>query len=214
MRFTLLRNSHFAYVGLAGVLMAAGFAAIDAKPAAEPTAELRLNRTWMPNAYPSSFAIGFPGGLNCCFDPMRGKVIYAWRGDYVDLQPTVNGKIPRDAAIRGTIFYEAAPTAGWRSGPAMKESEIHYKGHRVKGGIPEFSYEVDGVPVHESIAPAPDGKGLIRRFRVATPDRGMLYRVEDPGSVAVESGPAKPVEGGLQLPGNASIVFTVRMQQP
>jgi hypothetical protein len=214
MRLTLIRNPQIGYLGLAGVLVAAGFAAIDAKPAADQPAELRLNRTWMPNAYPSSFAVGFPGGLNCCFDPMRGKVIYAWRGDYVDLQPTVNGKIPRDAAIRGAIFYESAPTAGWRSGPGMKESEIHYKGHRVKDGIPEFSYEVDGVPVHEAIAPAPDGNGLIRRFRVTTPDRSMTYRVEDPNRVVVESGPAKPVEGGLQIPGNASVVFTIRMPQP
>jgi hypothetical protein len=195
-------------------LMTGAFLAAGAKPDVEPPAQLRLHRTWMPNAYPSSFAVGFPGGFNCCFDPMRGKVIYAWRGDFVDLQPTVNGKIPRDAVILGTMFYEAAPATGWRSGSQMKDPEIHYKGHRVKDGIPEFSYEVDGVPVRQSIAPAPDGGGLICRFRVSTPDHGLVFRAEDPGRATVESGPAKWVDGGLQIPGNASVVFTIRLPQP
>jgi len=49
-------------------------------PVAATTTPLRLHRTWLPKASPSSFAVGFGGGLNACFDPMRANVIYAREG--------------------------------------------------------------------------------------------------------------------------------------
>jgi hypothetical protein len=43
------------------------------------------------DASPSSFAIGLPGGVNFCFDPVRGGVSYAWKGGFVDLAPARPG---------------------------------------------------------------------------------------------------------------------------
>ena len=47
--------------------------------------ELRIERTLLPDAAPSSFAVGFPSGVNFCYDVVRGGVSYIWQGGFVDV---------------------------------------------------------------------------------------------------------------------------------
>ena len=197
---TLLRS--IAVVALIGVTVFA---------AAAPGAgiDLRVHRTWMPEAYPSSYAIGFPSGLNFCFDPIRGNLIYAWQGDYVDLSPTVNGKLPRDAVIQGKKFYQSLTTSGFRTGNGDAEPEIRFRSFRVRRGVPEFEYDVDGVRVWEAIRPSADGTSFVREFHVTTPDRSVSYRSSDPTHVSIQSGTAKWIGNTLSLPGNSTVVFSV-----
>jgi hypothetical protein len=169
---------------------------------------LKVHRTWMPDAYPSSYAIGFPNGLNFCFDPIRGELIYAWRGDYVDLSATVNGKIPRDAAIRGTIFYQSLTPSGFRSGEGTTEPKIRFKAFRVHDDVPEFEYEVDGVVVRETIRPSPDGATLVRQFRVTTTARPLSYTAARPVEILIDAGSAKRAGATLVLPPNATTSFS------
>ena len=198
---------------LLALASAALFAAADAGAPVDPRA-VQIHRTWMPDASPSSFAVGFPGGLNVCFDAMRGNVIYAWAGDYVDLQPTVNGKIPRDAVIRGKVFYENKAVSAFRLANASGPAEIRFTGHRLKGGFPEFHYDVDGVPVAELVRPAADGTGIIRQFRIATADRALSFQPDPANTITIESGPAEWAGGTLRVPGNATVVFTVKIARP
>jgi len=39
-------------------------------------AEVQIERTFLPDAHASSFAFGLPGGVNFCYDPVRGGVNY------------------------------------------------------------------------------------------------------------------------------------------
>jgi hypothetical protein len=176
--------------------------------AAAPEA-LRLQRTWMPNAYPSSFAVGFASGVNFCFDPVRGNLIYAWQGDYLDLRPTVDGKNPGEPIIQGRIFHEDMAPSGFRTGNKNTAPVIRFRGYQVKNDLPEFQYEVDGILVRETVRPGPGGAGLVRQFELQTPDRAVTYQARDAGGVAVESGPAKWQEGRLLIPGNSSVKFSV-----
>ncbi|HUR60412.1 MAG TPA: hypothetical protein VM029_22005 [Opitutaceae bacterium] len=186
-------------VGMFGVLAVAA-------PAG--SASLKVHRTWMPNAYPSAYAIGFPSGLNFCFDPVRGNLIYAWRGDYVDLSATVNGKIPRDAAIRGTMFYQSLTPSGFRTGEAKAAPEIRFRAFRVRENVPEFQYEVDGTLVRESIRPSADGASLVRQFHITTKEQGLTYTADEPVEVLIDSGPAKRAGTSVVLPAHSTVVFT------
>jgi hypothetical protein len=181
---------------------------------AAPSGGFRLHRTWMPDAYPSSFAVGFPDGLNFCFDPVRGNVIYAWRGNFVDLAPTVAGKIPRNAVVIGTIFYRDPVHSRFKVGGADAVADVQFRGYEVKQGVPEFRYEVGGIEIRESIAPTPEGKALIRRFRLSTAEKDVVYQTPDGAHVAVEAGPARTFVGGLHLPAKASIIFTLTAAAP
>jgi hypothetical protein len=194
-----------------GLIYPARSAPADGIPA---IGQLRIHRTWMPKAHPSAFAVGFPSGLNFCFDALRGNLIYAWEGDFVDLSPTVNGKIPRDAVIRGTIFYAADTVSGFRTGNGSSPPEIRFKGHRVKKENPEFHYEVDGVPVWETVRVAPNGAGLIRQFRVTTPDRAVTYSPAQPTTISIDSGAGTLADGQVRIPGNSTVVFSLPISRP
>lgn len=53
---------------------------------------MQIQRIFLPNgASPSSFAVGLPGGVNFCFDPVRGAVSYVWIGGFLDLTPARPG---------------------------------------------------------------------------------------------------------------------------
>ena len=171
-------------------------------------ATLKVHRTWMPNAYPSSYAIGFSSGLNFCFDPIRGNLIYAWRGDYVDLSATVNGKIPRDAAIRGTIFYQSLTACGFRRSDGQADPEIRFHAFRVHDGTPEFEYEVDSAHVRETIRPSPDGTSLVREFSVTTAGRTLTYTPAEPVEIMIASGPANRAGAAVMVPANSTLVFS------
>src|SRR5687767_8376157 len=69
--------------------------------------EVRIARTIMEGAAPSSFAIGLPGGVNFCFDPVRAGISYAWTGGFVDLTPAWPevGKLIKPVKLLGEIAY-------------------------------------------------------------------------------------------------------------
>jgi type 1 glutamine amidotransferase len=173
-----------------------------------PGAGTRVHRTWMPDAHPSSFAVGFSSGLNFCFDPMLGGVAYAWDGDYVDLWPTVAGKFPRDAGVQGRIFFRTSgesPFRPERGAPA----EVRFRGYRLAEDLPEFQYEIDELSVRESIRPQEDRSGLVRHFRVETGARAFRFLPDDPARVTVHQGSARLVDGQLQLPARSIVEFSV-----
>lgn len=173
-----------------------------------PGAVARINRTWMPNSYPSSVAVGFPSGLNYCFDPTRGALAYAWDGDYIDRWPTIAGKFPRDANVPGKVFYRAPEQNPFRSGNT-DPAKIAFKGYHVENNVPQFRYEVDGLAVTETVTPKEDGTGLNRHFRVETSGQPFRYKPDDVERVTLQQGPAKWVEGQLQLPARSVIEFNV-----
>ena len=115
----------------------------------------------MPEATPAAIAVGLPGGLSYCFDAGQSKLLYAWRGGFVDmtgtlLRKTDAKKLTPTAALIGSIFWRADKEAGLRK----------FKGYRLVNGVPEFRYFVDGVEVREMLTP--EGAG-IRRRRVFDP---------------------------------------------
>jgi hypothetical protein len=197
------------FTGIFGVVLIGFAAAASDPPVGMPG--LKVHRTWMPNAYPSSYAIGFPGGLNFCFDPIRANLIYAWRGDYVDLAATVNGKIPRDAAVRGTIFYQSLTMCGFRRESGAVEPEVRFRAFGMHNEIPEFEYDVDGTRVRETVRPSSDGTSLVRQFRVTTGERGLTYLPIEPVEVLIDSGPAKRSGASVVLPANSTIVFSLSL---
>ncbi len=143
---------------LAGLLLVIGCA----------HAEIQIERTFLPDAAPSSFAIGLPGGVNFCFDPVRAAVSYAWAGDYLDLTPARPGpgKFIKAAKPLGAIAYREAGIAPLRRGDPARSPTIEFTGYTLlpNDGI-EFRYSVDGVPVREEIRARSDGRGFVRRIR-------------------------------------------------
>lgn len=139
-----------------------------AAPAAR--AEVRIERTFLPlDAAPSSFAIGLPGGVNFCFDPVRGGVSYAWRGDFVDVSPARPGpgKFINPVKLQGPVLYQESGVAPLRRGDPRRAPVVVFGGYALRDDTVEFRYTVDGVAVREEIGVGAGGGTLVRRFQIA-----------------------------------------------
>lgn len=165
-------------------------------------AEVQLERTMLPfEAAPSSFAIGLPGGVSFCFDPVRGGVSYVWTGGYLDLA-TVRpgpGKLITEAKLLGTVAHRESGAAPLRRGDPARVPVVEFKGYTVRDASVEFRYTIDGVPVRETISARADGKALVRRFDVsAAADAAWSYVAE--GKPPRALGTAGTKELTLELP--------------
>ncbi len=137
---------------------------------ASARAEIQIERLFLPHdAAPSSFAIGLPGGLNFCFDPVRGGVSYAWTGGFLDLTSTRPGpgKFISAAKPPGPLVYQETGVAPLRRGDPARVPVVEFTGYALHAAAIEFRYTVDGAPVREEIRARADGTGLIRRFTCA-----------------------------------------------
>lgn len=132
-------------------------------------AEVQIERIFLPHgASPSSFAIGLPGGVNFCFDPVRGAVSYVWTGGFLDLTPARPGigKFINPAQLLGPIVYQETGVAPLRRHDPTRGPVIEFTGYSLQHDAVEFRYTVDGLPVREEIRARADGTALIRRLHL------------------------------------------------
>jgi hypothetical protein len=132
-------------------------------------AEVQIERIVMPlDAAPSSFAIGLPGGINFCFDPVRGGVSYIWTGGFLDLSPARPGPGKFISAVKllGPVVYREAGAAPLRRGDPARVPVVEFAGYTLREDAVEFRYTIDGVLVREEIRARADGAALTRRLRI------------------------------------------------
>lgn len=160
--------------------------------------EVQIERIFMPNnAYPSSFAIGLPGGINFCFDPVRGGVSYAWTGGFIDPSSARNGigKFVDAVKLLGPVVYQESGRAPLRRGDISRVPVIGFSGYTLRADAVEFRYTVDGVAVREEIRARANGTALERRLHIeGSSDAKWWYVVE--GKPPVE---LRPDAGGVFL---------------
>ncbi|MGH8018195.1 MAG: DUF6797 domain-containing protein [Opitutaceae bacterium] len=132
----------------------------------------------MPHgASPSSFAIGLPGGVSFCFDPLRGAVSYAWTGGFVDVTPARPGpgKFVNAVELLGPIVYQESGAAPLRHGDPARVPDVRFAGYTLHREAVEFRYTVDGTLVREEIRARSDGAGLTLRLQVETTGPGTTW---------------------------------------
>ncbi|MBI5769369.1 MAG: hypothetical protein HZA93_16365 [Verrucomicrobia bacterium] len=139
-----------------------------------PGAQPIVQRTFMPESHPGSFAITFPSGPGVCFDPVRGGVNFVWDGDFADLRPRWLTKQGEPARIFGPVFYREKNWQPLRAGAPGREPAFQFRGYRLTAAGPEFHYQIEGRDVFETLAATAGGAGLVRRFRVGA-GRGPLW---------------------------------------
>ena len=195
-----------------GVMVAAALVVFGARPVS--AAELLIERTIMPEAAPSSFAIGFPNGVSMCYDPVRGGVDYAWAGGFVDIAPVRPdmGKLIKPVTLRGPVLYREQGAAPLRRGDPTRKPVVVFKGYRLHGEAIEFLYTVDGLAVREEVRARPQGDGLIRRFRIeATADSRWWYLPGQTEGAVVKAATGEMEAGGFRFDPAAARDFTLEI---
>jgi hypothetical protein len=128
-------------------------------------AEVHIERCMLPDAHAGSFAFGLPGGVNFCYDPVRGGVNYAWTGGFLDITGVrpINKLITAAKPVGPVVFRESGE-APLRRGDLRRAPVIEFRGYTLRDASVELRYTLDGVLVREEIAALPGGAGLRRRF--------------------------------------------------
>lgn len=121
----------------------------------------------MPDATPAAIAVGLPGGVSYCFDAGQSKLLYAWRGGFLDmtgtlLRKTDEKKLTPTAALVGTVFWRAGAGYPVLVGAEKRVPQKRFKGYRLVDGVVEFHYLLDGMDVQERLTP--EGQGIRRRL--------------------------------------------------
>ena len=146
------------------------------------TAEVKVERGHLPHgAAPSSFAVALPGGVNFCFDPVRGGVSYVWTGGFLDLAPMRPGpgKFIRPAGLEGPLVHREEGVAPLRRGDPAKVPEVIFTGYALRDDAIEFRYTVDGAAVLEEVRVKPGGGALVRAFQFPAGNDTRWWRVLD-----------------------------------
>lgn len=128
-------------------------------------AEVLIERCMLPDAHAGSFAFGLPGGVNFCYDPVRGGVNYAWTGAFLDITGVrpVN-KLITAAKPVGPVAFRESGEAPLRRGDLRRTPTLEFKGYTLREASVELRYTLDGVLVREEVSALPGGRGLRRCF--------------------------------------------------
>lgn len=148
----------------------------EAKPA--PGKDAVIVRWDMPEATPAAIAVGLPGGFSYCFDAGQSRLLYAWRGGFLDmtgtlLRKTDAKKLTPTAALVGDMIWKSEPGFPFAVGAERSVPKRQFKGYRLIQGIPEFHYQLDGMDVYEQLTVS--GQSMLRTITIARVDRPVYF---------------------------------------
>lgn len=168
-------------------------------------------RTYMEGASPAAFAVRLSDQLAFCWDATHCKLRYIWSGDFLDFTAIWKGHKDAKAKVLGDIFYREGPQPTLQIGSSTHAEKPKFKGYKLlKDGHLEFRYSLSGQDVFETISLAPQGKEIIRAFRLPNLNQALTFQptqVEGAGSFTYQG---KPLPAGkLSLDAQAGKQFTL-----
>lgn len=109
-------------------------------------------RTFLEGSGPRSLAVGFKGAA-FAFDTEACRLVYTWRGSFLDMKPVWLGRGGDQAVPMGKISYRA-PQQPMVTLRGHSNATPTFKGYQLEKGGPVLRYEVGPVQVEDRIRPA------------------------------------------------------------
>lgn len=134
--------------------------------------EARIYRNFITGSSPRGIAVGYPGGVNLCWDADQMNVALVWQGAFMDAKrhwtDRGNGDQPPlgyDVAMLGqnrALGVLESQTSPWVTAYAkdqLRNPEYRFHGYELDDKRqPTFKWEFNGVQVVESFEPSGDAK--------------------------------------------------------
>ena len=134
--------------------------------------EARIYRNFIAGSSPRGIAVGYPGGVNLCFDADQMNVALVWQGGFMDAkrhwtgrgvgdQPPLGygvAKLGQQRAL-GILASQTDPWVASYKKDQMRDLAYTFHGYELDDKRqPTFRYDFNGVTVTESFAPSGDYK--------------------------------------------------------
>ncbi len=169
----------------------------------------------LPGATAAAIAVGLPKqakqpAVSFCFDAAPCRLVYAWRGGFLDLSGSLAKKqdLPK---LLGEIFFRSE-SLPFRFERPEHVPEARFRGYRIVDGYPEFHYELDGVRIFERVVPLRNAVGFAREFRVIGLDRPAWFAAPPQSGVTTTSTAGRFEDGLLRLSPQRELRFDVRVE--
>ena len=134
-------------------------------PLAPENGEAVIYRNFITQVSPRGIAVGYPNGVNLCFDADQMAPALFWQGAFIDAKRHWTGRGGGQQPPLGYNLFKPAPTGPalallpsletpW---PAAKDRAdmLRFRGYRLDAKrFPAFKYEMGSVTVTESYQPA------------------------------------------------------------
>lgn len=142
--------------------------------------EALIYRNFIAGSSPRGIAVGYPGGINLCWDADQMSVALVWQGAFMDAkrhwtgrgsgdQPPLGydiAKLGQNRAL-GILESQSAPWAPAYAKEALRDPAYRFHGYELdEKRQPTFKWEFNGVQVLESFEPsgnAKDGNAKLKR---------------------------------------------------
>ena len=160
-------------------------------------------RTVMPEATPAAIAVGMPGGFSYCFDAGAHRLLYAWRGEFLDLEATLHKKTGDDGytltpRIPGRRFFRSARFP-FRLADSGGLPDKRFRGYRIRDGVPEFHYSVGGAEVYERIRSTGGADEFRWEFRIERVQVPLRFDAGIEGPVRITASRGTVEEGNVRI---------------
>ncbi len=134
--------------------------------------EARVYRNFIAGSGPRGIAVGYPGGVNLCFDADQMNVALVWQGGFMDAkrhwtgrgqgdQPPLGygvAKLGQQHAL-GVLASQTEPWVNSYKKDQMRDPAYTFHGFELDAKRqPTFKYDFNGVSVTESFEPSGDYK--------------------------------------------------------
>ncbi len=133
-------------------------------PLAPANGEAIIYRNFITETSPRGIAVGYPNGVNLCFDADQMAPSLFWQGAFIDAQRHWTGRgegaqsplgynLLRIAPPGPALAFLPEPTSPWPAKTARAEA-LHFKGYHLDAQrFPTFRYQIGSVTVAESYQP-------------------------------------------------------------
>jgi len=149
-----------------------------------PTDRPIVLRTFMEGVGTHTIAVGYPAGTHVAFDALNVRLAMAWRGKFLDAEPTwadrfspltaplSDARFPASAGMPIGVSAEASDAVGADAG-------YRFRGYRLNDdGTPTFLYSIsvedETILVEEQVLVVEDGR-VVRRFLISGYRKTVLY---------------------------------------
>ncbi len=167
-------------------------------------------RTFIADSSTRSIAVGLPGGVNYVFDAEQCRVRFAWSGEFLDVRSVWTGRGGGQAKALGTRFFTPPEGHPLRVGNPEAEPQLKFRGYRLVDKYPEFSFEVNGVPVRQRVKRATAEHSLEWEFQLGETKEPVWYLTPKGISTTFASGIGELANNRIKLAaGTKSFAVTV-----
>lgn len=134
-------------------------------PLAPENGEAIIYRNFITGVSPRGIAVGYPNGVNLCFDADQMSPALFWEGAFIDAkrhwtgrgagaQPPLGYNLFKPAPAGPSIAILADATTPWPT-PKDRAERLRFRGYRLDDKRqPTFKYEMGSITISESYQPA------------------------------------------------------------